>query len=424
MGRWGVARAKDVAPVLPEAVRSVVVSNVFGDDNRGGAAITAATVDAVRRAFPAAHVTLLAVDDHHSPLSRSHRHTLAAYPDVDLLPATGRDLSRPLMGLRTALLTVVWLLRPGAPSLPPSLRRVREADLVVSKGGFVFVHRASAGSLLSLWLTAFPLTFAWRVGVPTVAFSTSIGPFRSRPSRWLNRFLLRRVTLVLPRDERAAAAARELGVGSGRVEQVPDSAFALPPPSSDGVARARSRYAAGERYAAVTVRLVEDDRHLLDALSLTVTALLESGAVDRILVVDQVSADRADSARLTAAAADPRVTHLDEDLAPAALVELYGGAELVIACRLHSAIFSLVAGTPTLAVSIDGTKTEGVFESLGLGENVVPRHQATSDRLTALAQRLLTQRSAQRRAITEAVIPAQAEARSLHTQLRRAVQQP
>lgn len=416
------ARTRAPARALPAPARSVVVSNVFGDDNRGGAAITSATVQAVRRAFPAARVSLLAVPAPDVPLERSHRHTLAAHPDVELLVAGGTARTGPLKGLRAVLRTLVWLLWPRSPSLPLSLQRVRSADLVVSKGGFVFVERNGWRGLLSLWVTAFPLTFAWRIGVPTVAFSTSIGPFRSRPSRWLNGFLLRRVTLVLPRDQRAYVAARDLGVPGSRLEQVPDSALGLEKPSHQDVEAAREHYADGQRYAVVAIRLTSDRDPLLDALVGTIRSTLASGGVSRILVVDQVSTDAAASARLVAAVADPRVRRVAGDHPPSALMAIYGGAEVVIACRLHAAIFSLAAGTPAVAVSIDGTKTEGVFEALGLGDAVLTREQATATGLTAAVSRVVLQSQEQRQAIRRAMIPAQAKARSLHSRLERAVQ--
>lgn len=401
----------------------VVVSNVFGDDNRGGAAITSATVQAVKRAFPAARISLLAIPAPDVPLERSHRHTLAAFPDVELLVTGGSPSTGPLRGLRTVLRTLEWLCRPRSASVPLSLERVRSADLVVSKGGFVFVDRNGWRGLLSLWVTAFPLTYAWRVGVPTVAFSTSIGPFKSRPSRWLNGFLLRRISLVLPRDHRAYVAARELGVPSARLEQVPDSALGLEAPSHQHVEAAREQYAAGQRYAVVAVRLTHDRDPLLDVLVGTIRSTLASGAVSRVLVVDQVSTDAAASARLVAAVADQRVLRVAEDHPPSELLAIYGGAEVVIACRLHAAVFSLAAGTPTFAISIDGTKTEGVFEALGLGDAVMTREEVTTAGLSAAVTGLLMQSQEQRQAIRLAVIPAQATARSLHTRLQHAVQQ-
>ena len=400
-----------------------MVSNVFGDDNRGGAAITAATVETVKRAFPSSKVTLLAVESTAEDLCTTHRHTLAAFPDAELLAAPFRVSRRRLGGARAALRTLLWLLRPSARSLPTALQRVRDADLVVSKGGYVFVQRTGMRGLLSLWMTAFPLTYAWRLGIPTVAFATSIGPFRDAPSRWLNRFLLRRLSLVLPRDERAYRAARQLGVPAYRLEQVPDSAFARLPPSADAVDAARSRHTAGRRYAAVTVRLQSEGDPLLEELSATICALLARRAVERVLVVDQVRSDAPGSALLVGRVDDPRVTHVDADLSPSQLVELYGGAEVVIACRLHSAIFAMVAGTPVVAISIDGTKTEGVFESVGLGRAVVARSEASADRLMAMLDELIAGGPEQRRVVACSVEPARATARSLHTRLHRAVQQ-
>ena len=63
----------------------VLITNVYGDDNKGGAAITWATIEAVRRAFPGSTQSLLTISTS-GELNQSHRHTRACYPDVPMHP--------------------------------------------------------------------------------------------------------------------------------------------------------------------------------------------------------------------------------------------------------------------------------------------------------------------------------------------------
>lgn len=75
----------------------IVLANVSADDNRGGAAITAATLLALGRAFPGAEVSLLpalAIRD----LRCAFRHTRQEFRDVEWLP----PLAETLPGTRIA----------------------------------------------------------------------------------------------------------------------------------------------------------------------------------------------------------------------------------------------------------------------------------------------------------------------------------
>jgi polysaccharide pyruvyl transferase WcaK-like protein len=78
------------------------------------------------------------------------------------------------------------------------------------------------------------------------------------------------------------------------------------------------------------------------------------------------------------------------DLSPESLVAIYGGARMTLACRLHSAIFSLVAGTKAVVVSLDGRKSEGVYASLGLpAEWVVTQNPHDLARLPRMVEDML-----------------------------------
>jgi polysaccharide pyruvyl transferase WcaK-like protein len=355
--------------------RGIVIGNVFSDHNRGGAALTAASIRAVQQALPGRPITVIVVAQPGQQLTRSHGETMRRFPDVELLPPAYPAARGPLAGLR-ATLGSLWAVARGRRARgSESLRRIAAAELVVSRGGYVFVDRRGFGGLLALWHTAFPIIYASRLGIPTVVFSSSIGPFRDRKSRMLNGWILRRATLVLARDPRSYRRALDLGVPFDRVREVPDSVFALDPPTVEQCRDAARRHALEGAVGVVTVRALvpaHERTRFLDRLAEALRIAIAEGLVDRIAVVDQMSGGEArDSADLLARLPDDRARLISGDLSPSELMSLYSSVRFVVGCRLHSTIFAMIAGTPAVVVSLTEEKADGIFESLGLGHFVV-----------------------------------------------------
>lgn len=355
-----------------------MVANVYADDNRGSAALTAAAIRAAQCAFPGCRVELVAVND--AAVGQAYRHTLARHPDVEVLAPVTTVVPGALDGIRAGLRSLRLLLRRPGPTAPETAQRIARADLLISRGGFLFVDYGRLRSVLSLWLTSFPLVLASRFGVPTATYATTVGPFRTLSARVVNRWILRRADLVLVRDDRSYREALGLGLDRSRVVQIPDSVFGLRLLAASGDGNPAAEVGlAGMRFGAITV--VEGptsgvgDGGLLPGLARLIRALLDAGVVDGFAVVVQVdgslASDAAISAKLVDLVGDERVVLVREDWSPDQLVSFYAAAAFVIGCRLHSAIFSLLAGTPAFVVSVSGTKSEGVFESLGLERFVI-----------------------------------------------------
>lgn len=411
----------------PLAVKRVVVSNVFSDDNRGGAAITMATVAAIKDAFSDCDVTLVSVESDPERVSEYHRHTLRRFPEIRVVPAPLTETRPRWGGLRAVLRSIVYLLTPGAvPATAEALSEVRDADMVVSKGGHVFIERGGLKGMQSLWLTAFPLVYARRLGIPTVVFCSTVGPFRRRGSLWLNGWMLRRVSLILVRDPLSRASASKLGVEPTRIVEVPDSVFSMDPPvaqvSDDLVGRLGLRHV---RFGAMTVRAKgppEQREAFLGILAEATRVLLDRGIVDRVAVVVQVdgasASDLPDSARFMDLAGDARVVLIHEDLSPEEFVALYGAAAFVIGTRMHSAIFSMVGGTPAVVVALSGEKARGVFEQLKLGDLVVSHRDIDSKGLVALVEAVVGGELFAEQRVREAVSHARRQTSAFRSLLR------
>jgi colanic acid/amylovoran biosynthesis protein len=352
---------------MPDQKR-VIVCNVFPDGNKGGAAITGATIDAVREAVPGAPITLIATQVDTDRFAESHRFTMERYPDVEMrMPLAGTQRG-PLAGLRTVFRSIGFLLRDPCTSRDPRVREIVDARLVVSKGGYVFVERKSIRRLLRVLPTALPLVLASRAGVRTAAIGATVGPFTTWSSRALNRWILRRLDLLVPRDEYSYGEALKLGVPADRVLFLPDLVFSHPSVTdAEAAVVAEGCGLAGLRVAAITVTdrpgYEEHARCLLGVIQ----RVLGDGLVDRVAVVLQATEDRKTSEEFVERCADPRVVLVDQDLSPEQLIAFYRACSFVMTRRLHASIFSILAGTPTFpVVTGTGRKTEGVMRSLGL----------------------------------------------------------
>jgi colanic acid/amylovoran biosynthesis protein len=104
--------------------------------------------------------------------------------------------------------------------------------------------------------------------------------------------------------------------------------------------------------------------------------------------------DRWIARRIAAACAKP-VTVVDAALAPAELQAAYSRLDLLVATRMHSAIFALSAGVPALAIGYLH-KSAGIMQMLGLDQHVLDIDTIDAEQLCAAADRLWDERAAVR----------------------------
>lgn len=356
----------------------IVLANVSADDNRGGAAITIATARAIASVAPSARIELLpaaAIAD----LGSAFRHTRAALPEATLLEPLFRAGDGIVGGARIArAATLSRLLVARGPFMPRAIQRVLSADAVITRGDALFVDRPSVRGLMSVWAANFPGVLASRWGVPAILSGTEIGPFEHRASRMLARAILRRADLVIARNTASFEEALALGVPRERVDEVPDPAFSFERPHPDAIESARKLYARDKgRFGIVTVGVdtpIPGMREALAALRTTLRGLLDDSTIDQVLVVVQVDgkhiSDRMASREFVEQAADPRISVVEDDLAPDALVALFGAAAFTLGTRMHMGILSLVAGTPTFVIAL-WPKVRKLYGAIGLDDVVV-----------------------------------------------------
>ncbi|HTB49402.1 MAG TPA: polysaccharide pyruvyl transferase family protein, partial [Solirubrobacteraceae bacterium] len=262
---------------------------------------------------------------------------------------------------------------------PQRAEQLRDAHAVCLLGGSnLFVQgRHRIIGLARLFQLLAPALIAQREGIPTYLLGHTIGPLCGPTASTLTRIVLSRATLITVRERRSAELLAELGIPESRYRVAPDLAFALTPSSADNLEVMR-RAGLDQRFLALSVRqhpyLSRDATNtMLSEVAQFARDALYTGHVKRVAVIAQargptsIEDDRPVSRQL-AADIGPEAVFLEEDLSASELANVYGAASAVVAVRLHAAIISMTADTPAVAIGYFTSKTEGVFELLGMPE--------------------------------------------------------
>jgi len=336
-----------------------LISGYYGEKNAGDEAILAGILQELGRRDPKACFTVLSFD-----------------PD-DTLARHGRG--RELAAISTSLRS------------PGRLRRaMREADLLISGGGS-FLHEADfelhgrsfllrEGKLRPVPYFLSVVFMARAQGLPVMWYAQGLGPLHTRTARRLVARAASASQAVTWRDPGSARLAYELGVRAPIQMVVPDPAYALEPASFAEVLDGVSTLSTGPPGGPESLRVIsEAQRRYLAVcprpwlgrsgyLEILGEALEEAGAaldLDILLVPFHEIQDPPVCETLAARPALAGRAHVLPPVnSPAVLATVLGGAELVVAMRLHSGILAATAGTPAVVVDYD-PKTRAFADQTG-----------------------------------------------------------
>jgi colanic acid/amylovoran biosynthesis protein len=225
-----------------------------------------------------------------------------------------------------------------------------------------------------------------------VQFPQTFGPYRSRLSRMLAGYILKRSAVIMARDEKSLLVARDLVAGGRDVWLVPDVAFSLeavPPerletdPPFEGAAPQgviglnvnglmyNGGYSRDNMFG-----LKLDYRAFLPRL---VEALLSEHPGELWLIPhtyaspENVESDPEACRRVRGALPEPirrRVRIVTGEYDQHELKWLIGRCDFFIGSRMHSCIAALSQGVPCVGVAYS-RKFQGVFDTVGMGGWVV-----------------------------------------------------
>jgi colanic acid/amylovoran biosynthesis protein len=294
-----------------------------------------------------------------------------------------RQIFRLIVGVFKAILAKLGLYKINNPSPGQKweflINAFQQADLVAAVSGNQFLSNGKYG-----WpfpLVAFPVWLSHFLGKPFYVMPQSIGPFKRNWERWIFKELYSRARQVNLRDQVSMDLAHTLGLPFEKVHFEPDPAFAFEAASRVEAEEILRKYGFCSNQPVIGLTIIPPLSRVLDQdimsryyrdLAIVLDEFTGEFGI-QVLLFGQVTGpttiedDRIAGRNLLQLTSKGRVTMVDEVLSPAQLKACYGCMNLMIASRLHSAIFAMGAGVPTLVIGYF-TKSRGLMRAMGLEE--------------------------------------------------------
>lgn len=272
------------------------------------------------------------------------------------------------------------------------------ADVVVScGGGFLLTHGFSVMTLQHL----VQLKIAFDYKKPVIIYSQSIGPLYNKIIAQWTKNVLDKVEKIFVREKISEKLLQKMKV-KAPIEVVPDSAFSMDLVQSDFVDELVNFFKKDSNapLVGVTVRdwkfpEVEDSAfHRKKYIKSIQAAIhhLETKYGAKVLLMPQVlgpnafNDDRNISREILNGMSDTKAQLIDIDFHPRELKYFYSKMDMFIGTRMHSNIFALSSGVPTVAINYEH-KTRGIMELLDLKEYVLDISGITPEDLIEAADK-------------------------------------
>ncbi|PAW61273.1 MAG: hypothetical protein B9S37_05905 [Verrucomicrobiia bacterium Tous-C3TDCM] len=346
-------------------IKKIGILNAYDARNRGDRAIVEAHLGFIRKILPDVEVTIFS--PHHD-----YNRTI-----FESSSCVGPLISAPLGA--SALWRLIsppidWLLHIFGWRADHRAKAFHSCDAYfICGGGYLY---SSPAPLISrqLWLHVANMLAALQSGKPVLAFPQSWGPIRKSTDRWICRKLASALPTIVTRGRASDLMLSSWGY-SEKIVSLPDvviAASVLIPETADWRLSSRHQGSLGIAPIDWNFDRKVDASGLSDYISklVTISQTWCSTAGNSVTVFPQVEVEGADDDGIIAR---KLVAALFAVGVPVSFAEGLGwgeywtkiaAQEVFIGCRMHSCIFAMVCGVPTIGLGYQPKFTE-LFEQLG-----------------------------------------------------------
>lgn len=393
--------------------QNIIITHVYSSDNKGDAALTSVLISDLKRTFKNARITILKLES----VAVGHRFEGISEEPGFMYYALNR-YSNPFLKLAYSLYmmaaTLAWAASGKRLYLPAHLRKVADlyakADLIVPVGGGYLRSRSGWLNRCNIPLLLHPLLFGYLLGKPTVLYAQSMGPFVNNYERLLVAFALKKMALIILREDTSAALLATMGVTNNIVRSV-DSGFLL---HGTGKLDVRKQYhiPADKPLLGVTVRswLVGEAQITYEkAIAEMLDNLVEKFPA-RILFIPQVTATKGDDDRIVSRRVHAYMQHgdkattIEDEPDHHQIKDIYDELDVLLGTRFHSVIFSLTSYVPVLAIEYEH-KTSGIMHDLKLDKWVIKIEDVSAQKLIVMMDKLIYEQDTYREHLLEHLPP-------------------
>jgi colanic acid/amylovoran biosynthesis protein len=392
----------------------VVITGFYTASNGGDHGILNGMVNALSSHFEDIEIKVIA---HHNETTSE----LTGLKSYQPLTDSERLTLLPVSILQACYLTIWALFYSTGISLPlwsnkKTVKAIADADLVlISGGGFLNDNYKPA-----IFGRLYEIFFAKSIGKPVGIYSHSLGPFNTLRYRTLAKIAFGRLDIITVREGISADLLNKMKI-SVPVHIVPDSAFALQfsEISKKKIPKHLKEYKG--KMVSISVRkwhLYNTEfghRRYIDALSKVGDLLVKRGY--EVVFCSTCSGfrgyamDDGKTAReiLSKMKYKDQVQIIDSHMDPETLIHIYSKMTFHIGTRMHSNIYSLLAGTPVVPIAYEH-KTFGIMRMLELEDLVVDINDVSVEKIMTKVEYLLNNYETLKERINENVMVTRKEA--------------
>lgn len=349
------ARPERVLSRTGPSVRVVTVG-AASSANKGAASMLQGVIDTLSEFVGPCHIDVLTTYPHADAAQAPRANSAVEIRIVPFRPWEMVFLLFPVALLYRLARSVGWEIPPSL--LPPALRSLAEADVVLDLAGISFADGRGLPTLAyNVLMTGIPLLVAERV----MKCSQALGPFREFTNRVAARVVLPRLTAVVARGPVTAGHLDDLGLKNQGLAADLAYTMRVPPEARTEAQRLVHESAlrpgfvavipsvvmegycgrAGIDYLSVMIdfvrRLTEDGEHVL-LLAHSARPGRRGGRMNDLPLVREIHRQ----------ADVPGCKLLDGSLSPETLRAVIGAAETVVTARFHGLVSALCETTPAM----------------------------------------------------------------------------
>lgn len=370
----------------------ILITEMGSIKNKGNYSILKGTIQAFTRYFPNAEFVVIT----HGPKEEIQEIEIKAVPSFSKIPSHSSIAVRTLetiLGISKLLAAAVFasFLKTSVSHSQRNFltRRINQfkeyvsADLVVVRGSDTLTDRYGVLGLDSLLMRSLGILIGVSMKKPTVICGHSIGPFRTRFSRFLARFILNRVSLITVREGISKEILKKLNIKNPNIFETADLAFLLKPASPErakeilkkedvptdkplvgiSVSRLITEYIpikpqkrAYAYYVRFMAKITDFIIKTFDVTVVFISHVIGPGEKhdDRLVSKDVYKLVKAKK----------RVRIIEGDYSPEELRSLIRTFEIFIGARMHAVISALSMHVPSLVFSYL-PKAQGIMETVG-----------------------------------------------------------
>jgi colanic acid/amylovoran biosynthesis protein len=384
----------------------ILLTNCYSRHNKGDAAIVSVMIEELQKIDRNIQLSISTMDDIQED---RYFEKISLYSSFffEAIYRYKNSVDRVCMFLYVIVISFVWAFAKIATGksisygmsieLKNVLEQFANADLVIGVGGGYLIGSKSIQGTVTLLLHLHNILIAKILHKPFILYSQSIGPFPNRLQAIYTAWVLNKTDEIIAREKITVGYLHEIGVRDALVYKSVDAAFLLKGVNADKMKKVlrKNRVSFSRPKIMVTVKRLPETKVLVFEQSLAECLdMILSRSNDQIIFVPHSTSvihnddDRQVIERIRRRMNfASRVVVLQNEFSCKEIKSLFSYADIVIATRMHSAIFALTNYVPTIAIAYEH-KTTGIMSELRLQRWTFPVANLSSKKLFDLVMRL------------------------------------